>query len=283
MNRFRHGKKSFGRPPFRPRPDGERRPGPSRSGQPAGWQNVARWYSQDLEGPDTFQEQVVFPGVIRRLAPRAGAESRALACGDGSFDVLLTAAKARVVGFDAAPALIERARRRSLPGAEFLVGDARHFPDALRARRFDGAVCVLAIQNIKEMEAVFREAAAALRPGAPFVLVLNHPAFRVPRQSEWGWDEVKKTEYRRLDRYLTPLDIPILMNPGRRGGRPVTTMSYHRPLGGYFAALAAAGFAVDALEEWASHHESRPGKRAKAENRARAEFPLFLALRARRI
>ena len=47
--------------------------------------------------------------------------------------------------------------------------------------------------------------------------------------------------------------------------------------------LSNAGFAVDGLEEWISNKKSRPGKRAKAENRSRKEIPLFLALRAKLI
>ncbi len=271
-------------PRFPRRGKHEDRRGPRQAaGRPAGWQNVARWYSSYLEGQDTYQEQVVFPGVLKLLAPKAGATYLDIACGEGALAQKIAAAGARVVGFDAAPALFEKARRRGLAaGAEFLVGDAQRFPDAIRARRFDGAVCVLAIQNIKDMRAVFAEAAKVLAPGAPLVLVLNHPAFRVPRQSDWGWDEVKKTMYRRVDRYLTPLDIPILMNPGQKSRKPLTTMSYHRPLQDYVTALAAVGFTVAALEEWVSHRASDSGPRAKAENRSRAEFPLFLALRARR-
>ena len=47
--------------------------------------------------------------------------------------------------------------------------------------------------------------------------------------------------------------------------------------------LAAAGLWTDGLEEWPSHRSSEPGPAARAENRARAEFPLFLALRAVRV
>jgi hypothetical protein len=35
---------------------------------------------------------------------------------------------------------------------------------------------------------------------------------------------------------------------------------------------------LSGIGEWYSHKESQPGPRAKAENRARKEFPLFLAL-----
>jgi hypothetical protein len=45
----------------------------------------------------------------------------------------------------------------------------------------------------------------------------------------------------------------------------------------------SAGFWIDALEEWPSLRTSQPGPRAAAENRARREIPLFLALRARRV
>ena len=39
-----------------------------------------------------------------------------------------------------------------------------------------------------------------------------------------------------------------------------------------------AGLVLAGLQEWHSHKESQPGPRARAENRARREFPLFLGL-----
>jgi hypothetical protein len=40
---------------------------------------------------------------------------------------------------------------------------------------------------------------------------------------------------------------------------------------------------IDALEEWPSHKTSTSGPRAAAENTARKEIPMFLALRAVKI
>jgi len=40
-------------------------------------------------------------------------------------------------------------------------------------------------------------------------------------------------------------------------------------------------FTIDIIEEWTSDKES-VGKVAKMENRARSEFPLFLALKCRK-
>ncbi len=110
-------------------------------------------------------------------------------------------------------------------------------------------------------------------------MVIMHPCFRIPRQTHWGWDAEKKLEYRRVDQYASENRIPILTPPMARSR--VYTDTYHRPLQSYFEALAGAGLWVDRLEEWTSHKTSEPGKRARAENRARKEFPLFMALRAR--
>jgi hypothetical protein len=43
--------------------------------------------------------------------------------------------------------------------------------------------------------------------------------------------------------------------------------------------LRNAGFVITRIEEWTSDKESE-GKAAKQENRARAEFPLFMAIQA---
>ena len=167
-------------------------------------------------------------------------------------------------------------------GATFRVADARRFADLFPNIAFDGATCILALQNIDDLTAALHEASHLLKPGAPFVIVLNHPIFRIPRQSGWGWDEQRSLQYRRIDSYLTPNEIPIVANPGQ-GARSAVTYSYHRPLQTYFTELANAGFVVDALEEWTSHKTSDSGPRAKAENRARNEIPMFMALRAIKI
>jgi hypothetical protein len=45
--------------------------------------------------------------------------------------------------------------------------------------------------------------------------------------------------------------------------------------------LNKAGFMIAKIEEWTSDKESE-GKTAKQENRARAEFPLFMAIQAQK-
>ena len=92
---------------------------------------------------------------------------------------------------------------------------------------------------------------------------------------------VEGVQYRRVERYLSELHIPIQMHPGADPREK--TLSFHRPLQSYAKALASAGFAIARIEEWNSHKKSQPGPHAKAEDLARKEIPLFLLLEAKKI
>jgi hypothetical protein len=123
--------------------------------------------------------------------------------------------------------------------------------------------------------------ASVLKPGARMLWVLNHPAFRIPKQTSWEFAKDHSAQYRRVDAYSSTLSIPILMHPGKANSE--STTSFHRSLESLSRAGFAAGMAMTGLSEWHSHKESQPGARARAENHARKEFPLFLALLWRKI
>lgn len=254
--------------------------GPDRSGTSHdSWDNVAAWYDglASDQGTD-YHRGVVIPGTLKLLDIRRGQSVLDIACGQGAVARAINEAGAVVTGVDLSARLIDAARQRSTPGLRFLVGDARNIT-GLPRNSFDAAVCVLAAQNIDPIPPVFASAARLLRLRGRFVVVINHPAFRIPRQSRWKLDDGRKLLAREIDSYLSEMRIPIDMKPFKGPGK-VVTHTHHRPLQAYVSALSAAGMAVDALEEWPSHRSSQPGPMARAENRARAEFPLFLAIRA---
>jgi len=162
------------------------------------------------------------------------------------------------------------------PRPTYRVGDARelsHLPE----NTFAAAACLLAIQNIHPIAPVFASVARVLRPLGRFVVVMMHPAFRNPKETHWGWDDQQKVQYRRVDRYLTPRKEPIVTHPGK--GKEYT-WTFHRPIEAYVKPLRNAGLLIDAIEEWPSHKTSTSGPRAPAENVARKEIPMFLAIRA---
>ena len=241
------------------------------------WGKVAGWYDNMLESGDTYQEKVILPNLLRLLAPKKGLRVLDLACGQGYFSRAFAEKGALVVGADISPELIKKAQAHSPKEIQYLVASADNL-GLLKDKSFDAVVIVLALQNIANIDGTLSESRRLLDAGGRLLLVLNHPAFRVPKQSEWGFDEKKQVQYRRIDAYLSESQVQIDMHPGKQGGP--STLSFHRSLQVYFKALGKQGFAVTRLEEWISHRSSELGPRAKAEDRARKEVPLFLFLEA---
>ena len=245
------------------------------------WSTVAQWYDQlvGTEGSE-YQREVVLPGVLKMLACRAGERVLDVACGQGVLCRLLHEQGVTAVGVDAAEPLIRLAVERSAPAITYHIGDACAL-DAIAALPrggFDAAACVLAIQNIDPVAPVFAGVAKMLRPGGRMVIAMMHPCFRGPRQTHWGWDDARGVQFRRVDRYLTLRKEPIVTHPGK--DPTGHTWTFHRPVQSYINALGASGLMVDRVEEWVSHKVSDSGPRAPAENTARKEIPMFMAMRA---
>jgi ubiquinone/menaquinone biosynthesis C-methylase UbiE len=246
--------------------------------QKTDWHGVHEWYDRLVgDAGSEFHQQVVIPGVMRLLAPRPRETIIDIACGQGVLCRALAERGVEMTGVDAAPSLIRAARERGPASIRYHVGDARELavfpPD-----HFDAAACVLAIQNIHPIQPVCEGVARLLKPSGKFVIVMMHPAFRGPKETSWGWDQAANVQFRRVDRYLLPRKTPITTHPG--SAPDVYTWSFHKPLEAYVKALRNAELLIDALEEWASHKTSEAGPRAAAENAARKEIPMFLALRA---
>lgn len=242
------------------------------------WGKVASWYDDLLEkDEESYQERVILPNLLRLLLPYKGKRVLDLACGQGYFSGAFLEAGISVIAADVSRELIALARKKSPKGISYHIAHADRL-DFLSPTSLDAAVMVLAIQNIENVPGVFKEAARVLKVGGGFFVVMNHPSFRIPKQSGWGYDDEKKVQYRRLDGYLSESRAVIEMHPGE--GRGIKTLSFHRPLQYYIKHLANTGFAVTRLEEWISHKTSDAGPRKSAEDRARKEFPLFLMLQA---
>ncbi len=246
------------------------------------WERVSPWYKRHLSQGDTLQRSVVIPGALDLLAEVSHGEHLDIACGEGTFaEAFVDAFPSRaLVGVDAAPTLIAYAKRKRLPRTTFLVDDARELR-SVTSKLFTSASCILALQNIDAPYEMFVRASRLLAPNAPFVLVLNHPCYRQPKQSSWGWDEDHRVQYRRIDRYLTPYIAPIVAHPGKDAA--LATPSFHWPLADLVRMASSAGLLVEALDEWTSSAVSDSGPRAKAENVARQEIPLFLAMVVRKV
>jgi len=190
---FAHQRESPADAPAAPRPPGSPHSNTHSPAVSTSWDHVAGWYEELLDrGRSDHQRDVIVPGALRLLQPRAGMRVLDVACGEGMLCRRLASMNIEAVGVDASNRLIEAARSASpsqTPAPlRFEVGDARSI-GTLDLGLFDAAACIMALMNIDPIEPVLRGMANSLKPGGAFVAVMLHPAFRAPGQTSWGWDK----------------------------------------------------------------------------------------------
>lgn len=243
------------------------------------WDPVAAWYTgwAGANGSD-HHRKLAFPAVIDLLAPQRAEQILDLGCGPGAFAAEVHRTGARYTGIDASPKLLAFARRHHGAHGTFVLGDVTRIREIemIRPATFDAAVFLLSVQDIEPLDGALASASYALKRGGRLVMLMTHPCFRVPRQSGWGWDAGRRLRYRRIDRYLTTLDVPMKTYGTGRGA----TRSYHRPLERYVNGLAAAGLLIDRIDEVPATDSALTARLTRAERRAVQEIPLFLGLRA---
>lgn len=244
------------------------------------WEKVSGWYDKAVGSTGHYyHEKIVIPGVCK-LLDFEGVEQPSLldlACGQGILSRFIPKT-VDYIGVDISPSLIESAKRQAVNKKHrFFVSDITK-PLKIETHDFSHATIILALQNLQAGAEAIQNAARHLRKDGELLIVLNHPYYRIPRQSSWGVDKDKKIQYRRVDSYLSPMEIPIQAHPGK-GAASEMTWSYHHPLSAYTRWLFDAGFLIAEIQEWCSDKTSEGGA-AKMENKARLEFPLFMIIRA---
>ena len=178
--------------------------------------------------------------------------------------------------------LIETAKKNLKEEKVSFYITSAHRAQFLKDKSIDTIVVVLAIQNIENVNEVLLECKRVLKDNGRIVLVLNHPAFRVPQGSDWYFEN--GVQYRIVDRYLSESKIFIDMTPGERNPKKkVKTITFHRSLQYYMKLFAKNNFAITRLEEWISHKESGIGPRKEAEDKARKEIPMFMCLEIKKV
>jgi ubiquinone/menaquinone biosynthesis C-methylase UbiE len=239
------------------------------------WGKEAEWYSVHLEDDGTYHRKVILPNALRLVEPKKGQKILEIGCGEGFFARALAEKGSEVVACDISPELIAVAQKKE-GNVEYRISEAQDLSWA--KNKYDVVLAVLTLQNMEKLEDVMKEVRKVLKENGRFIFILNHPVIRIPKASHWGFDKEAHIQYRRLDSYLSSRRVEMDMHPGKN--EKSVTYSFHRSLQDYMKVLRSAGFCIVRIEEWISHKTSEPGPRAKAENAARKEFPLFMAIEA---
>jgi ubiquinone/menaquinone biosynthesis C-methylase UbiE len=241
--------------------------------QTAWKEKVGEWYKKNMgKDGNYYHQSVIIPGVLRLLAVKNEEKILDLGCGQG---IMGRQIKGKYLGVDLSDNLIKEAMKLDRnPNHSYQIADITK--EIKTRENFDKGMIILALQNVKKPFGVIRNFANLIRNRGEILIVLNHPCFRIPKHSDWK--VIDKKQYRIIETYMSPLEIPIESSPFDKRNNQIS-FSYHYPLSAYMEMLSDNGFLIEKIEEWTSPKKSS-GPMAIIEDRARKEFPLFLAIRA---
>jgi len=241
------------------------------------WENTKEWYNSIVgQKGHYFHQSVIIPNSLRLLDLKENSRLVDLACGQGVLERNMPK-NIYYLGVDSSTGLIKTANDLcKSKNHSFITSDIAK--PLMIENKFTHAAIILALQNIDNIFGVFENASKVLTNEGKLLIVINHPFSRIPRHSSWEVDQKNKTIYRKTNKYLSILKIPVLLNPSL-GEKSQKTTSYHYPLSQIINMLSVNGFLISKIEEWVSDKKS-VGKNAHAENKAREEFPLFMAILA---
>lgn len=239
------------------------------------WEKTGDWYDKIVgSGGHLYHKEVILPYLLPLLKKRKSILD--CACGQGILSRAVDK-ETGYVGLDLSRSLLKSAKERSK--REFREQDICE-PFSL-GKTFSDVVCLLAFQNLEKPEGFIANANKHLEKGGRLIVVMNHPCFRIPRQSGWGVDEKKKMQYRKVEKYMSAMEIPLQAHPSQKEASEIIR-TFHHPLSAIVQMFAEGGFVITGMDELRSHKKST-GKNARMENRARTEFPLFLSVVAQKV
>ncbi len=217
------------------------------------WDANAEAWDSRMSAGGSWQETLIAPTVERMLGLQPGETVLDVACGNGLFSRRLAELGVSVVACDFSPRLVEIAKAKTTEQAgriEYHVADATDEGQllALGERRFDAAVCNMAMMDMPAIEPLYRALSRVLKPGGRFVFSVMHPCFNGNRVTML----VERDDYGDVPTYA--IKVSNYLNPGvTKGiaisGQPVKQYYWHRPLNVLLNAGFSAGFVMDALEE----------------------------------
>jgi ubiquinone/menaquinone biosynthesis C-methylase UbiE len=235
------------------------------------WDYAADAYAHgQANGRDFYRLEFFGPAQIAMCGNVTGKKLLDVGCGSGYFARAMAERGAQVTGIDLSSKMIDHAIATG--GADdYHVLDATQIADRFAADTFDMATSCMALQDMPEPVRALRAVHRVLKPGARFVISIEHPCTATPFR-QWQRDEHKKKQWLCIDRYFERGPVETTW---QRWEYAFTTAALHVPLEDWFAWIRDAGFTVRDLREPRASKEAVKSQPELADAR---RVPYFLML-----
>lgn len=230
------------------------------------WDRNADFWDEKIGEGNQSQKLLTGPASERLLDLHPEEWVLEIACGNGAFARRMAQLGARVIASDFSEKLLDHARARSIEfgdRVEYRLIDATAEDQllALGIRRFDAAVCHMALMDMATIEPLMSALSQLLKPGGRFVFSVTHPCFNTTGCTLMAEEEDREgqliTTYSvKVSKYLglgTTKGIAIV-------GQPAPHYYFNRPLSMLLNICFRAGFVLDGIEEPAFDESAPPSR-----------------------
>ncbi|GAA2307909.1 class I SAM-dependent methyltransferase [Nonomuraea roseoviolacea subsp. roseoviolacea] len=200
------------------------------------------------------------PAMLELAGDVSGAGILDVGCGAGHYAAELAARGARVVGIEGSDTLLRHARARVNGHADLLLHDLEEPFGFADDASFDGVLCALAYEHIRNRTQLLREVRRVLRPDGWLLVSTTHPTA--------DWLHFGGSYFSHDWR-----DLPV-------GGNGLSIHYQRMPLETFLGELLTAGFVLEQLVEPRPIADLRQIDEAAYDKLHRK--PSFLAVRLRR-
>ncbi|MDW6026633.1 class I SAM-dependent methyltransferase [Mesorhizobium sp. BAC0120] len=202
----------------------------------SGYSRLPRQVHGLAGAPEWPRLRAMFPDV-------AGKRAVDLGCGFGWVSRWLRESGAdKVLGIDLSENMIARARETTADTEiDYRIADIEtvELPEAA----FDFAFSSLTFHYIRDFDRLARMIHRALTPGSHFVFSIEHPIFMAAAHPNWIEDEDGRKAW--------PVNRYSIEGERRTDWLAKGVVKYHRTIGTTLNALIRAGFAIEAVDEFA--------------------------------